>query len=342
MRRFTMVLLTAIVAVGAFAQAPFGVTMADIPGSVTDKKPFDLEAGPEAVTLKGKGAFFDFRAEMGIPAAVTTPPPPSSDPSPTVVLPWTPFVVYDVNATYNYTDSDERLAEVSLQPSIVRGWSRGGNPFLGAESVRSSIMPYLDLRSRSMRAPSTTEDAEQKSFFYGGAGVQFRQEFRRLLRWEELTGTDFEQPTLAVTYYRKFSGDLPDDAPEGFDAVQARLTLEFPIPLTASLDSATEYRKQFMRFLADSLRAANGANVIPVSPTAARPSFPFSFSVDLKASRPTEGASHKIVHLADVALKMIQPDAKVGYVLRYRTGKDLGFEYDSTFLAGVLLRLFDR
>ncbi len=91
---------------------------------MTGKKPFDFEAGPDAVTLKGKGAFFDFRAGMGTPAAATTPPAPSPEASRTVVLPWTPLVLYDVNATYNYTDSDERLAEVSLQPSIVRVVSR--------------------------------------------------------------------------------------------------------------------------------------------------------------------------------------------------------------------------
>ncbi|HEX7680190.1 MAG TPA: hypothetical protein VF713_18810 [Thermoanaerobaculia bacterium] len=339
MRRLATVLIIALAAVHAFAENPFDLKSDDIP-KVTDKKPFDFEAGPDAATLKGKGVFFDFRAEMGTPAAPTTTTS-SPGPSPTVVVPWTPFISYDVNATYNYSDSSKRIAEVSLQPSVVRGWARGGDPFAGAVSVRSSIMPYLDLRSRNTNAPSSTTDDKQKSFFYGGAGVQFRQEFRTILTWEGLTGTDFEQPTLGMTYYKKISGNLPMDAPQGFDAVQARLTLEIPIPLTASFDSAAEYRRQYTQFLADSLRAASGANVTPVPPTAARPSFPFSFSVDFKVSRPTDGTSHKVEHFADLALKMIQPGAKVGYVLRYRTGKDLGFEYDRKLLAGVLLRLFD-
>jgi hypothetical protein len=343
MPRLTLALVIALAAAPSFAQNPFELKKDDVPKSVTDRKPFDLEAGPEAATLKGKGVFFNFQAETGTPASTTTAATATgaAGASPTLVIPWTPFVSYDVNATYDYKKTDDRIAEVSLQPSIVRGWARGGDPFAGAVSVRRSIMPYLDLRSRNTNAPSTTTDDKQKSFFYGGAGVQFRQEFRSILLWEGLTGTDFEQPTLGVTYYKKISGDLPKDAPEGFDAVQARITVDIPIPLTASLGSAAEYRKQYAQFLADSLRAANGANVTPVPPTAARPSFPFSFSIDLKASRPTEGASNKIERFADIALKMMQQGAKVGYVLRYRTGKDLGFEYDRKILAGLVLRLFD-
>jgi hypothetical protein len=336
-------LVLALLAVPALAQNPFDLKNDDIPKSVTDKKPFDLEAGPEATTLKGKGVFFDFNAEMRVPPSTTaiTSTTAAAGPSPTLSIPWTPFVSYDVNATYDYKNTKNRIGEVSLQPSIVRGWARGGDPFAGAVSVRSSIMPYLDLRSRKTNTPSGTTDDTQKSFFYGGAGVQFRQEFRSIRLSEGLTGMDFEQPTLGVTYYKKVSGDLPKDAPEGFGAVQARLTVDIPIPLTASLASAGEYRKQYAQFLADSLRAANGAKVTPMPPTAARPSFPFSFEIDLKASRPTEGASHKIEHFADIALKMMQQGSKVGYVLRYRTGKDLGFEYDRNLLAGLVLRLFD-
>ncbi|MEO8035721.1 MAG: hypothetical protein ABI837_14895 [Acidobacteriota bacterium] len=342
MRPLTTFLILALAASSSFADGPFSLKKDDIPSSVTDQKPLDMAGGPEAATVKGKGVLFDFRTETGsLPAPSPPPPPAGNGPSPTVVIPWTAFAAYEANVTYHYSDSSKRIAELSLKPAVVRGWSRGGDPFNGAVSVRSSIMPYLDLRFRHAKAPSTTGDDEQKSFLYGGAGVQFRQEFRTMLLWEELTGTDFEQPTFGLTYYKKVSGTLPKDAPEGFDAIQARFTLEFPIPLTASLDSAVEYRKKYTQFLADSLRAANGQDVTPVSPVGERPSFPFSFSFDLKASRPTKGSSHKLEHVADIALKMIQPGAKVGYVLRYQTGKDLGFQYDNQLLAGVLLRLLN-
>lgn len=307
----------------------------DIPKNFTDKRPFDLEAGPDAATLKGKGVLFNIGSEIEAPTATPSPEPTPSAAS----VPWTPFVSYDVNASYNYTDRTKRIGEVSLKPSIVKGWFSVGDPFGGDIVTRRSVMPYLDLRSRNTNAPVTTTNDKQKAFFYGGAGVQFRQEFRTLLEWESITGADLEQPTLGVTYYKKVSGELPKDAPEGFDAVQALLTFDVPIPLTANLSRATEFRTKFAEYLKKANIAAATGQPLPEAPK--RPSFPFTFSVELKATRPTAGATRKVEHYADIALKMIQPNAKVGYALRYRTGKDLGFEHDNKILAGILLRLFD-
>jgi hypothetical protein len=257
-------------------------------------------------------------------------------------VPWTPYLSYDVNAQYNYTDRTKRIADVSLRPSVVKGWFSPGDPFDPNIFVaRRSVMPYLDLRSRSTDTAegSTGTDDNQKSFFYGGAGIQYRHEFQPILRWQSLTGADLEQPTLDVTYYKKISGELPKDAPEGFDAIQARLTFDVPIPLTAALQPASKFRKEFKNFLdASALSAQTGA---PLPDPPKRPSFPFTFSVELKATRPTEGLTRETEHYADLALKMMQENSKIGYALRYRTGKDLGFEYDTKLLASIVMRLFE-
>jgi len=338
MRRFSLVIAAALVALSVAGQTT--LKPEDIPKDFSDQKPFDFEAGADAAVIKGKGVFFNIMRETG---AATSEPASTTNDTTLPTVPWTPFVSYDVNAQYNYTDRTKRIADVSLRPSIVKGWFSGGDPFdPNIFVMRRSLMPYLDLRSRSIdrTAKPTTSSADDKqtSFFYGGAGIQFRQEFQTLLRWQSFTGADLEQPTLGVTYYKKVSGDLPKDAPEGFDAIQAVLTFDVPIPLTATLDRATKFRKEFDDFLAASAQAAKTGAPLPDPPK--RPSFPFTLSVELKASRPTEGATRKIEHYADLALKMMQENSKIGYALRYRTGKDLGFDYDKKLLASIVMRLF--
>jgi hypothetical protein len=336
MKRILLLAVAAVVALSAAGQTT--LKPEDIPKDFTDQKPFDLETGNEAAVLKGKGVFFSLANE------VSTAPLPATTSNSKPIVPWTPFVSYDVNAQYNYTDRTKRVADLGVKPAIVKGWFSAGDPFDPKVLVtRRSLMPYLDLRSRSTdqaaSSSTTAGNDSQKSFVYGGAGLQFRQEFKTLLRWQSLTGQDLEQPTLGVTYYKKFSGELPKDAPTGFDAIKAALTFDVPIPLTANLGSAAKFRKEFDAFLAAAQEAAKTGAPLPEAPK--RPSFPFTFSVELTASRPTQTTTtHTIEHSADLALKMIQENSKIGYVLRYRTGKDLGFEYDRKLLAGILMRLF--
>lgn len=335
MRRALLFLGIALAGFSAFGQTE--LKPEDIPKDYSDRKPFDVETGPEAAVLKGKGVFFNV-ATTKIDTSASTAPARTASTKGSV--PWTPFISYDVNAQYNYANRAKRIADLSLRPSIVKGWFSGE---IGPDTfvIRRSLMPYVDLRSRSIGAPATAPtnaDDKQKSFFYGGIGVDYRQEFQSLLKWNDLTGADVEQPTFGVTYYKKVSGELPQDAPGSFDAIQARLTFDVPIPLTASFDSARAFRAEKAKYEAAAAQSSLSGKELPAPPQ--RPSFPFTFTVELKASRPTQGASHKIERYADVALKMMQENSKIGYVLRYRTGKDLGFEYDQKLLAGIVMRLF--
>src|SRR5262249_31354514 len=117
MRRIALFIASALVALSVASQTT--LKPEDIPKDFSDKKPFDLETGADAAVLKGKGVFFGLTSEIG---ASTAPAAPQAN---TVVtqpqVPWTPFVSYDVNAQYNYTDRTKRIAEVSLRPSIVKG-----------------------------------------------------------------------------------------------------------------------------------------------------------------------------------------------------------------------------
>jgi len=297
----------------------------DIPKDVKGGKPLDFEAGADAAVLKGKGVIF---------GAVKT----TTSQNDRIRIGPTGFTSFDVNAQYNYTDRTKRIAEISLRPSLLTAWA--GDPFGPIFAPAHSVTPYLDLRSRSLdrmkdtTGTATTNDS-QKSFFYGGAGVEYRSTVTSWLRMISLTGADLEAPTLGVTYYKKISGDLPKDAPEGFDAVQARLTVDIPIPLTANLRGPDpKIRMQREKCFEDAAKLHLSGDC----PSAG--SFPFTFSVDLKASRPTVGTSRKTEHYADIALKMMQEDSKIGYAIRYRTGKDLGFDYDKKILASIVMRLF--
>lgn len=317
----------------------------DIPKDFSDQKPFDLEAGTDAVVLTGKGVLFNLRTEIGLSPLATpaTESPSETADATTPTVPWTPFVSYDLNAQYDYTERTERIADLSLRPSIMKGWFSPGDPFDPDTFVmRRSLVPFLDLRSRSVGGATSSmmsEDDIDESFFYIGAGVQYRQEFRTLLEWQSLTGADLEQPTVGITYYERISGELPEDAPEGIDALQVQLTFDVPIPLTASLTGASKFRREYEDFLAASKRAAETGSPLPNPPQ--RPSFPFTFSVTLKASRPIDGDERDEEFYADLALKMMHEDSKVGYALRYRTGEELGFEYDEKLLASIVVRLFE-
>lgn len=318
----------------------------DIPKDFSDQKPFDLEAGTDAVVFKGKGVLFNLRTEAGSTALEAPAPESPSDAADSTrpSVPWTPFLSYEVNAQYDYTERTERIADLSLRPSIMKGWFSRGDAFDPETFVaRRSLIPYLDLRSRSVGKDTTSttndDDDDEESFFYGGAGIQYRQEFPALLRWQSLTGADLEQPTLGITYYKQISGELPEDGPEGFDAIQALLTFDVPIPLTANLRGASKFRKEHEDFLAAAKRAAETGSPLPDPPQ--RPSFPFTFSVELKASRPTEGDEREEEFYADLALKVRQEDSNIGYALRYRTGEELGFEYDEKLLASIVVRLFE-
>jgi hypothetical protein len=297
----------------------------DIPKDVKGGKPLDFEGGADAAVLKGKGVVF---------GTVNVTPEGNR-----IRIGPTGFTSFDVNAQYNYTDRSKRIAEIGVRPSLLTAWT--GDPFGPQYVATRSIAPYLDLRSRSLDRPKTTNGGttttadNEKAFFYGGAGVEYRSTVTPLLRLNSLTGADVEAPSLGVTYYKKISGDLPKDAPEGFNALQARLTFDVPIPLTANLTlpDATIRAKREQCF-AEAVRL----NLRGDCPSAG--AFPFTFSVDLKVSRPTEGSSRKTEHYADIAVKMMQENSKIGYAVRYRSGKDLGFEYDKEILASIVMRLF--
>jgi hypothetical protein len=138
-----------------------------------------------------------------------------------------------------------------------------------------------------------------------------------------------------LTYYNAFA-DNDDKNPASadtsiaIDQIQLAFTAEIPLPFATDQEAGRKFIADRNAYICDT-----------TLPIPKRPNFPYSVSISLKAGRPLEGDDRKTDVFADVALKMLQPNSKVGFVLRYRTGDDLGFEYDSQLLAGLVYRLFE-
>ena len=301
-------------------------------GVAAASRPFDIEFGTDALVFKGTNLLW-------LPADLQA----RADG-------WTPFINYDFSGHFNYDESKDRIADLAVEAAILksltlrrRGETTESNPFTDCTpdgGVRGAdFIPYAEMRGRFADIAKSGA-VDWKGVLIGGAGLKVRIHSPRLMNLKGITGADVENPTLALTYYEAFvDNDAADPAASDTSIAVDQLQLAFTadIPLTMSTDPIAA-----KKFLAD--RAAYLCD--PNLPVPQRPSFPYTVSIALKAGRPidrqnTPGEKSNIDFHADVALKMLQPGNKMGFVLRYRTGPDLGFEYDTQLLAGIVYRLFE-
>jgi hypothetical protein len=295
-----------------------------------DKSPFatpiDLEIGPK-VTLKGAQIFpkdaRHFFTTIDVDAL------------------WTPGSkgTYHSTASLRPTYSGfQRIA--TLLPACVE---KPEDVLTPPTIPGSSWQVYGDLRQRVGDFPktgSTTNETVRVRQILLGAGVDYRVFTYWLRDLERRTRADHEYPRLALTYYTvRDHSETKQDVPSELttDKIQLAFTAEIPIPIVEGDKEGLEkqYQEYFPKLLAFTFCGKPDPGPEP------KPSgyYPWSFFLDLRASRPTTGDSHKVEKYADVALKYLKPGAKVGYVARYRTGKDLGFEYKDELLLGLLMRL---
>ncbi|HEV7489054.1 MAG TPA: hypothetical protein VGQ65_25570 [Thermoanaerobaculia bacterium] len=289
--------------------------------------PIDLEIGPK-VTLKGAQIFpkdaRHFFTTVDVDAL------------------WSP----GSNGTYQSTASIRPTYSgfqsiATLLPSCV---AKPDEVLTPPTIPGSSWQVYGDLRQRVGDFPktgtTTTNETVRVRQILLGAGVDYRVFTYRLRDLERRTRADHEYPRLALTYYtvRDHSETKQDVPPElTTDKIQLAFTAEIPIPIVEGDTGGLEklYQDYFPKLLAFTFCKGPDPGAEP-KPTGY---YPWSFSFDLRASRPTTGDTHKMEKYADVALKYLKPGAKVGYVARYRTGKDLGFDYKDELLIGLLMRL---
>lgn len=316
MQRTTLcaLLLVLLAALPAAAQA---VTETAATGVAAADKPFDVEFGTDALVFKASDLLW-------LPADVETG-----------TTGWTPFVNYDLNGHFNYDDSKDRIADLAIEAAILKSFGVV-DPFdcrPDAGIRGADLLPYVEVRGRFADiAKSGNED--WRGALIGGVGAKVILHSPRLMNLKGITGADVENPTFALTYYEAFvDNDAQDpasaDTTIALDQIQLAFTAD--IPLTLATDPAAG-----KKFLAD--RAAYLCDT--TLPVPVRPAFPYTLSIALKAGSPLTGDRDVQFH-ADVALKMLQPGNKVGFVLRYRSGEDLGFDYDTQLLAGLVYRLWE-
>ena len=321
MRVASSVILAMLLAAPLQAQTGGGGLAAkDIPQ--IDKKPLDWEIGPEAVVVKG----------IGILAGTSAEPER-----------WTGYAQYSVNGEYGDAGKN-RIADIDVTPGFTRAWlirnpEPPGCPEAFPQVPGGSASVYATVRNRYADIDKTAAVNYQNTAM-GGVGAKLRVYPPFLLRWTGITGKDVDMPTFSATYYNAFSEDSPNPNITA-DQIQLAFRAEVPVPFTVNRKELKTFKEARTEWLK---RAQCDANFdFDANPPPKRPEFPVNLSVELKASRPTSGDDNDDTEFfADVALTWLQPNSKVGLAVRYRSGQDLGFEYDRQYLAGVLVRLFDQ
>lgn len=287
-------------------------------------KPLDWEVGDKAVVVKGAGLLATALAAKSGPEK------------------WKPFAEYDVNAQYSY-DGTDRIGDVTWGPAVSRSWLKANVDANCADQPFKKVPAAMwtwhgHARGRHADLDESKDVTEYKTALLVGIGTRVRVYPDFINEWSALTGTDVEMPTLGVTWYKPLTDENPDTALTTRQ-VQARFESEIPIPVgwPAQIRAYTKAHREFIHKInctaADQLTEADFEE--PERPAM----LPVRLSIDVKFSEATEGGddSQDGVFI-DVALKWLKPDSKIGLAVRYRTGNDLGFEYDSAFLAGALMR----
>jgi len=294
-----------------------GLATKDIPE--IDTKPLDWEIGPDAVVVKG----------IGILAGESDEPEH-----------WKGYAQYSVNGEYG-DSAKNRIADITVTPGFTRSWlirnpepSGCGDAFPQVPGGSASV--YTEVRNRYADVDKS-DAVDYQNTALGGVGARLRIYPPFLIRWSGITGADVDMPTFSATYYNAFTNDNPDPDLET-DQIQVAFRAELPVPFTLKRSELRAFKKARSEYLK---KAVCDPNFDFSTPPPKRPQFPVSLSIELKASRPTGGDNDKSAFFADIALKWLQPNSKVGLSVRYRSGEDLGFEYDREYLAGVLLRLLE-
>ncbi len=325
MRAIRNVLIAFVLVVPFFSTAaedePLGGLAAKTTPTVEDK-PLDWEIGPDGVVVKG----------IGILSGVSAAPER-----------WTGYAQYSVNGEYGDAGKN-RIADISVTPGFTRAWlindpeppkdCEGAFPTMPG----ASASVYAAVRNRY--ADIDQSDAvDYQNTAMGGVGARLRIYPPFLLRWTGITGKDVDMPTVSATYYNAFTDDSPDPDIET-DQIQVAFRAEVPVPFTVKRSELRKFKKERTEWLNNAQCIAGFEDTHPAPE---RPEFPVNLSIELKASRPVgdNDGNDKTEFFADVALTWLKPDSKVGLSIRYRSGEDLGFEYDREYLAGVLLRLFE-
>jgi hypothetical protein len=286
--------------------------------------PIDLEVGPN-VTLKGAQIFPEnarhFFATIDIDSLWT----PGSD--------GTYRSSASIRPTYSsFLKTNPTLPECANPEEVI------APPIIG-----HAWQLYGDARQRVGEFPQ--EDDETKTTRVDqlllGVGADFRIFSRWLRDLERRTRTDNEYPRIAATYYDvRDRSETEQELPPviNVDSVQVAFTAEIPLAISEG-DPDGRQEKAYDEYYQKLLKnvfckgADPGEEPVPTS------YFPWSLSIDLRASRPTTGDDRDVQKYADIAIKYKRPEARMGYVARYRTGEDLGFEYDDELLLGILVRL---
>ncbi|HKR66364.1 MAG TPA: hypothetical protein VJZ00_21735 [Thermoanaerobaculia bacterium] len=289
---------------------------ADIPSG--ESTPFDVEVGTEALVVKGSDLLWNSGGDIDAG--------------------WTPYVDYKLNGQFSYADDKDRVADLGVELATIKLVEDDFDPFgsceLGEGRTGFDLIPFAEARGRFADI-AKNDDADWKGVLIGGLGTKVVFQIPALMALKGITGADVENPMLALTYYNAFvdndtKNPAASDKTIAIDQIQLAFTAEIPLSIATDRAAGRKFIRDFKAFLCD-----------PTKPCPKRPAFPYSISVDLKAGKPMKGDDRDIEFHADIALKMMQPDKKIGFVIRYRTGEDLGFEYDKQLLAGLVYRLFE-
>lgn len=286
--------------------------------------PIDLEVGT-SITLKGAEIF------------------------PRAPKKW--FTVIDLDSLYTPGDKSTYRSNVSVRPtySFYKAGSARTLPpcadpvFQGIHTIPTdSWQVYGDVRHRVGDFPKEAggQETTRVRQLLIGAGADYRIFLPWLRTLERRTRTDNEYPRLSATYYTvRDKSETEQDAPDGINADQIQVAFSAEIPIALAEGDGVEKEKAYDEYYTKLINHTfcNGPDPGPAPAVTAY--FPWSVGIDLRGSRATTGEDRRNKFYADVALKYQRPGKKLGYVARYRTGDDLGFEYDDELLLGLFFRL---
>ncbi|HXI14570.1 MAG TPA: hypothetical protein VNM92_18285 [Thermoanaerobaculia bacterium] len=268
------------------------------------------------------------------------------------------FTTLDVDAVWEPGSKGRYTSSAGLRPTYtravttpVRGFPGCASPLrtAGLERIPGhSFQLYGDLRQRiGDFEKSGSDQTERVEQFLYGVGADVRIFLFWLRELERLTRSDSEYPRLALTYYRVREGSQNiQDPPDGVNAGQLQLAFsaEFPLRIVEG-EKRRGDDAAYERYYQELLRYAfcDGADRPATEPVEPRITsyYPWSVSLDVRASRAVDSDDQGIEPYADVAIKYRRPGARLGYLMRYRSGKDLGLEFGDEVIVGLMFRAFE-
>ncbi len=297
--------------------APAALWAADAPqpAAPQPQSPFNLSFGPQkdggfGAVLKGDKSFH-----------IGTPHFPASATAPYQML--SPYGELTVDAAWSSAEGSLNNSALSFRPSLALQRVHPGAAGKPPTSNGPWLLVGVDLRQRFGRFKDGEEVKDVNQTILGGS-VELR--WASLEPWLQSyangSGKLNQVPTLSLTYYDvQDSGADEATLPEGLKANVIQARLRAALTLAGVQCTATE--------------VPPSGDADDVFGAGKKISCPWEISVDLTATKPTQGAERGLQFLYDLALSY-DTGGTLKPVIRYRSGDEHGLEYDEQMILGLL------